>query len=693
MPTLELPLLKALNRAAANLLHEPDPQKGVSEALAMIGETADVDRVYIFQNGLETSQGDLLLSQRYEWARDSISVQIDNPELQNVPYVEAGYQRWYKELSQKQPIEGLIRDFPISERRLLTDQDILSILVLPIFVEDEFWGFVGFDDCLKERQWAVEEREVLFNLANTLGNFFLRQRYEDSLLHVKSQLEEAQRIAKVGNWRYDLLTHRLELSDEINHILGTPRGFAFTEESLGQFFDKEAKESLMGSISGLAQSVEMLDQTLPANQLSGAPIWVRLIAEAKPDAQGQRRYLQGVLMDVTHTMLMKEALIGAKERAEKADRAKSEFLSTMSHEIRTPLNAVIGYAHLLLAENPRDDQRDHLETLQFASENLLALINDILDYSKIEAGRIELETSAIELKNLLQGVVQGQRPLAEEKGLALHLHLSPALPQVIYSDSLRMGQILTNLMSNAVKFTSEGNVTLRAQWVNGTQERGTLRFEVEDTGIGIPSDLQGKIFDEFSQATSAITRQYGGTGLGLSITKKLLKLLGTGIELRSEPGQGSCFAFNLSVPVEFCQPDAAQSSSTEAPEAAVSPLAPLRFLVAEDNLVNLKVLRRFLTRWGVKSVETASNGSEAVLKAQQNRFDIILMDLHMPVMNGYDAAREIRQQDPQVPIIALTAEAMNEVKTKVKEAGMTAYASKPFNPQQLYRQICKVTSR
>lgn len=422
---------------------------------------------------------------------------------------------------------------------------------------------------------------------------------------------------------------------------------------------------------------------------SGKEKWVKITSTPESVDNGIIKSY-GIIDDISAQMEVEQALWKAKEEAEQAARAKEEFLAHMSHEIRTPLNAILGISHLLLQKKPRKDQLQNLNTLKFSSENLMHLINDILDFSKLEAGKMAVDEGDFDIIILLDSLYQTHKHQAHEHHNKLHFDIDEEIPAHVKGDQLKLSQILHNLLSNAIKFTHQGSITVEVKLHEQKKENIWLYFSVKDTGIGIPEDKQTLIFEKFTQADSSTVRQYGGTGLGLTITKMLLELMGSSIHLESELGKGSNFFFTLQLKKGNPVHSPSETLHSILPSVA---LQHAKILLVEDVDVNRMVITQFLENWRGITIDEVINGKEAVQSVQQKEYDIILMDVRMPVMDGYEAAKQIRnlpaEKYKHIPIIAITADTIQDMQKREETAYFTDVLTKPFDPEDLQRKISK----
>jgi signal transduction histidine kinase/CheY-like chemotaxis protein len=377
-------------------------------------------------------------------------------------------------------------------------------------------------------------------------------------------------------------------------------------------------------------------------------------------------------------------LIKAKEIAEDSATAKLQFLSNMSHELRTPLNGIIGTTNLLQMDEHNAQQKEQYELLQYSSQHMLHLVNDVLDFSKIESGKTELENRDFNLQTFVKNMYNSFAPQFEKKNLYFKLlHNDNNLNYIINSDDIRLGQILNNLLSNALKFTHHGGVTLGITTTQLNQSTLQVTFDVTDSGIGIKKESLYKVFESFVQGDLNTTRKYGGTGLGLSISKKLAEIFNTSITLESEPGKGSHFRFSPVFSISNNKIDIEKDA-----EIPFKSLKGMNILIAEDNKINMLIARKFLKKWEVNVTE-ATNGREAIELCKSNLFDLVLLDLEMPEADGYTALAEIRKQYPLIPAIAFTAAIFEDIEIKLLQKGFSDYVLKPFAPHDLNEKLYK----
>ncbi|MEY5047555.1 MAG: hypothetical protein RLZZ175_914 [Bacteroidota bacterium] len=433
---------------------------------------------------------------------------------------------------------------------------------------------------------------------------------------------------------------------------------------------KEQEKILKNSIKRINTLIQSLDKKDKLNSIENEYDITEIIS-----------YLE---TKVEESIQLEEMLTKAKALAENSAKAKANFLSVMSHEIRTPLNAIIGSIHLLQQEETLPEQSEYLNSLHISSDNLLNLINDVLDYNKIEEGKIEFAKNEIDLHILLKNIKLSNFFKATEYHNEIIINVDKNISDFVYGDETRLSQILNNLVSNAIKFTKNGIITVNLIAEYQSKKNISIKFEISDTGIGIESNKIQQIFERFTQADSNINRKFGGSGLGLTIVKKLLELQNSEIKVKSEFGIGTTFYFTLLF--EKSNNKLADIKIKLADE--IKDLNSMKVLLVEDNKINTIIAKKMLQNWNAK-VTWAENGEIAIQKYFESEFDIILMDLHMPIMDGLTATLKIREKDEKIPIIALTASALFDIKDNVKDSGMNDYISKPFNPDEFYNILKK----
>ncbi|WP_257455237.1 PAS domain-containing hybrid sensor histidine kinase/response regulator [Archangium lipolyticum] len=407
----------------------------------------------------------------------------------------------------------------------------------------------------------------------------------------------------------------------------------------------------------------------------------------KKDADGRPLLNRTALFHLVDRKKYERELLLARRKAEEAIKTKTDFVSMISHEIRTPLNAIMGISNLLGDTQLSPQQEEYVRILGFSSASLLNLINNVLDFNKMDAGKVTLEERSFDVRQLLYDTVYGLGLKAEEKNLPLRVEIDEQVPAYVVGDPLKLGQILTNLVSNAIKFTEKGAVTVELRLGELFPDSAALEFRVTDTGIGIARERLPHIFEEFTQASYDINLKYGGTGLGLTISQKLLELYGTRMVVESTPGRGSSFSFRLRLMIGEEPGEARLTAETPPDERS---LQGRRILVAEDNEVNVFVLSRFLRKWGIE-FDVVGDGRQALEKITGRDYDLVLMDLQMPGLDGFEATRLIRslpsERLKRLPILALSASARISLGDRLASAGFTDFIGKPFKPEELFTKI------
>lgn len=805
--TYSTAIVKMLSEMGKELLSCDDTVRIIKKVLSDLGRLFSFDRVYVCKNYVEKGTGRLYFYHQIEWVSDPKLSIIANDKIRAIHYDK--YPRWYYILSSGKPFEGGITSFPEKERNALTYYGIKSIVCVPIIFQGLFWGFIGFNECKKEKKLSPMEKSAVSLASIMLGSYIIRQRIAEDLKYNEQRLYNALEGSGEGVWDLDLATDKIYISEKGKSILGTSE-FNNIEyiplAKLIEFVVPEDRAAVAASLSKLSSRSDPVISSSFRTSINGNLRFFNVRGSViSKDILGKSIRAIGTFSDVTEKLTMENQLKEALLTAENANKAKSSFLATMSHEIRTPLNGMIGFLRLLVEHVPDGTGQEYLRIINNSTGTLLNIINSILDISKVESGSMVLDYTDCSLSDEMEAIARLFSASAHEKKVYLHTFIDSKIPMLVKCDQQRIRQIVSNLLNNALKFTSPGGfIYLEAVVEECSEYEVKIKFSIKDTGIGISESYLKDIFKPFTQADSSVSRKYGGSGLGLTIAYKFIELMDGELQIKSKEGEGSDFYFTLAFPIvekapplepvsglklayleypksafDFkrnmlamgCEPiefesfeellcadlkgyyaivfsvfytnqgilndiQAVKNKYPALPillitypvdvsvfdvlnslkiKTKIRPFSVRKFhsivlslmtsdtvmgekleevpkmefsgkvLVAEDNAVNCKLINILLSKYGVEST-IVTNGLQALEKMENESFDIILMDVNMPVMDGMTATKEIRRREAglkKVPVVALTANVMKEDAKEFLAAGMDHVLTKPIMPKEL----------
>lgn len=659
-------MLKAIANSTKTLSFGLDFYDSISKSLSIIGDAVKVDRTYLFEfhNGPKDEK---LFSQRLEWNSGLAVPQINNPELQNLPVKM--FEEFMYSMHQNIPFQAIVSELPDASltKTTLTSQGILTVLIMPIYHKRRLWGMVGYDDCQQKRIWNYAEISILSTFSSNISLSIERQ---ESLKEVKSlaafPLQSPEPII------------RLNLKGEV--ILRNYYSQEIEEKTL-KINNKEWIK--FDTLCDLIKNDVLINQEQSYYEIKTEDQKYYSII---PKYINDHDYINLYFNNITEQKKNHQKIREAQKLAEESNALKELFIINMSHEIRTPLNAIIGLSHQLKQFQQEKKGKEYIDHIITSGNHLQSLIDNILDFSKINAGKLELKETSFDLRIIYNEIRTILDPLAKEKGLIFNCYLEETIYPYIYADRTRIKQILINVISNSIKFTENGEINFQIKSKHDTNSQQILDIMVQDTGVGMSKSFIKKIFDKFSQADNSSIRKEPGTGLGMPITQELLNMMKGTIGVESKLNKGTII--KIEIPVKY---DYNFNVNEKYRQIGCSNLKNKNVLIVEDNELNLLVTKGILNRYEINIYE-AVNGIEAIklIDHLEIKLDLILMDIQMPFKDGIETTKIlIQERNIQTPIIALSANAFKDEIDKCFSAGMVDYLTKPFKEDELVNLMQK----
>ena len=673
-------LQNLLTHLATEFVNIPIKSSGeaIDRLLAEVGKGNEIDRVYTFEYDFQK----YTLSDPHEWCANNVPSQVEDfQQIDSRPGTA-----W----AEMHRCDGMLVINDLSELdkngklyKFLELHGIKSLITIPLKLRGDCIGFVGFNSANSVKQWSPEEITFLKVVADLLCKVSDRKRADETLRNREASLKAIFNNVPFQMWLKDVEGRYLAVNKPFMEYFGIEHESDVIGKTAADLWDEDHARQFIAQDQAVMQNLELngVEQFIDFEHKT---TWFEIFRAPIVNKNGQLLGTTGIVRDITSRKMADKELQLAVEAAEKANEAKSRFLAIMSHEIRNPLNAVVGMVRMLHASGTSGPNNKLVENIKTSADHLLMIINDILDFSKIESGEMLLEKLNFDIREVVKKVYDSHIYLANEKNIELKYNVDQRLGHFYTGDPLRLQQVLSNLTSNALKFTAKGKIEIRCELVEETPRISKIRLEVQDTGIGISAENQQKIFERFKQEDNTISRTYGGTGLGLAISKQIVELMGGTLLIESKKDEGSRFFFTIELPIVEVQ-TANSTLKMESPEDYS--LNGYSLLLVEDNKLNQILAKAMLEKWGAK-VDVAGNGQLAIDILEKEAYDLILMDIQMPVMDGMTASKIIREKlQLKTPILALSANVIKGIEEKCTEAGMQGYISKPFDADSLYSKI------